>query len=185
VSFVDLLLLVLLIAITATGFFQGTIRIIIALVTFYASIVLASLYFSSLAVFFINRGTNEEIAFSISFFIILLICFFILFAAGVYTFRYVRLPGQLDYLDRIIGTLLGLLLAGMVGVIVATVLDYAFVSFNPAATASFPITAAFQRSVRSSVLVPALLESVLPRLHAAVAPFLPEAALRTFFRQGA
>ncbi len=180
-SFVDLLLVVLLIAIIATGFFQGTIRIIIALVTFYASIVLASLYFRFLAIFFTRRGTTQPIAESISFFVILVLCFIILFAAGAYTFRYVRLPGRLDYVDRILGTFLSLILAAMVGVIVSMVLHYAFVRYDAARTASFPLTAAFQRSVRGSTLMPFLLDYALPKLYSTVAPFLPEAA-QPFFR---
>lgn len=175
-SFVDVLLMILLIAVIATGFFQGAIRTVIALVTFYASIVLASLYFRFLAIFFVRRGTNERIAESISFFIILLLCFVILFVASAYTFRYIRLPGRLDFLDRVVGTLLGVVLAAMVGVIVAVILSYAFVRYDAAATASFPLTAAFQRSVRSSTLRPLLLNKGLPRLYTAVAPFLPEAA---------
>ncbi len=182
-SFIDLLLIVLLIAITAAGFFQGTIRIIIALITFYASIVLASLYFRFLAVFFTNRGTASQIAEAVSFFLILLICFIILFAAGVYTFRYARLSGRLDYLDRIVGTFFGLLLAAMVGVVLAMVLNYAFVINDPAAASSLPITGWFQNSVRSSTMRPILLELMLPRLYASVGPFLPDAA-QPFFRPG-
>jgi uncharacterized membrane protein required for colicin V production len=180
VTFVDLLLIVLLIAVTATGFFQGTIRLLIALITFYASIVLASLYFRFMAVFFTRRGTSEPVAASISFFLILLLCFIVLVAAGVYTFRYIRLPGRLDYIDRVVGALLGLVLAAMVGVVVSMVLSYAFVRYNPAATASFPLTSAFQRSVRASTVMKLLLGNVLPRLYTAVAPFLPEAALPFF-----
>ena len=181
VTFVDLLLVLLFIAVTAMGFFQGTIRIVIALVTFYASVVLSSLYFRFLAVFFTRRGTNPAIADAISFFLILIVCFLILFAAGVYTFRYVRVPGRLDYLDRLLGTLLAVVLAAMVGVIVSMVLQYAFVRFDAAATAGFPLTASFQRSVRSSTVRPLLLDHVLPRLYTSVSPFLPEAA-QPFFR---
>jgi membrane protein required for colicin V production len=143
--------------------------------------VLASLYFRFLAVFFTRRGTTSQIAESISFFVILLLCFVVLFAAGVYTFRYARMPGRLDYLDRIVGTLLGLLLAALVSVVLAMVLNYAFVRNDPAASASMPLTRGFQASVRSSALSPLLLEFVLPRLYRSVAPFLPDAA-QPFFR---
>ena len=182
-TFVDLLLIAIVIAITVTGFFQGTIRFLIALVTFYASIVLASLYFRFLAVFFTKRGTSSAIAESTSFFIILVLCFILLFAAGAYTFRYLRLPGRLDYIDRVVGAILGLLLAGMVSVVFAMVLQYAFVRYDAAATASFPLTAAFQGSVRSSTVMRLLLSNVLPRLYLTVAPFLPEAA-QPFFQPG-
>lgn len=182
-TFVDLLLIALVIAITAIGFFQGTIRLLIALVTFYASIVLASLYFRFLAVFFTRRGTSGPIAESISFFLILLLCFIFLFAAGAYTFRYIRLSGRLDYVDRVLGAIFGLILAGMVSVVVAMIFQYAFVRYDAAATASFPLTAAFQHSVRSSSVIKLLLGNVLPRLYITVAPFLPEAA-QPFFQPG-
>ncbi len=182
-SFVDLLLAVLFIAIVAIGFFQGTIRTTIALMTFYASTVLASLYFRFLAVFFTRRGTTAAVAESISFFVILLLCFVILFAASIYTFRYVYFSGRFDFFDRVFGTLLGLVLAAMVGVIIVMVLSYAFVRNDAAATATFPLTTSFQRSVRGSTLRPYLLEYVLPRLYRSMAPLVPEAA-QPFFQPG-
>ena len=100
--------------------------------------------------------------------------------AGIYTFRYARLPGRLDYLDRILGTLLGLLLAALVAVILAMVLNYAFVHNNPSAAASLPLTRWFQGSVQSSIFRPLLLDRFLPRLYQTVAPFLPDAA-KPFF----
>ncbi len=91
------------------------------------------------------------------------------------------MPGRLDYVDRMLGTLLALVLAAMVGVVVSMILNYAFVSHDVARAASFPLTAAFQKSVRGSTVMPFLLNYVLPRLYASVAPFLPEAA-QPFFR---
>lgn len=180
-AFVDLILLVLLIAITAVGFFKGTIRLIVAVITFYASIVLSSLYFRFLTVFFTRRGTSAAVADAISFFVILFICFLILFMAGVYTFRYVRFPGQLDYLDRMLGAVFGLVLAAMVAVIVAIVLHYTFIRHNVADSASFPLTRSFQGSVQKSTLMPLLIDQVLPRLYVTLGPLLPDAA-QPFFQ---
>ncbi len=180
-AFVDLLLLALLIAITAVGFFKGTIRLIIAIVTFYASIVLSSLYFRFLTVFFTRRGTSPAVADAISFFIILLICFVILFMAGAYTFRYMRFPAQLDVLDRMLGALFGLVLAAMVAVIVAIVLHYIFIRHNVADTLTFPLARSFQGSVQKSTLMPLLIDHVLPRLYLALGPLLPDAA-QPFFQ---
>ncbi len=180
-SFIDILLMLLVLAITATSFFHGTIRVIVALITFYASIVLASLYFRFLAVYFIGRGTSEAVADSASFFIILVLCFILLFLAGSYTFRYVRLPARIEVLDRIVATLLGLLLGALVAVVMSMVMQYAFVRHDIAATAKFPLTRAFQRSVRGSALRPILLQHGLPRVYTSVSPFLPEAA-QPFFR---
>jgi uncharacterized membrane protein required for colicin V production len=183
VSFVDILLLLVIIGITATGFFNGTIHLLIAVVSFYASIVLSSLYFRFLAVFFTRRGTSEVVADSLSFFVILVLCFIILFVSGTYTFRYVRFPGRLDYLDRMLGVIAGLVLASMVAVIIAIVFHFAFIRHNVAATANFPLTRTFQTSVQRSTLVPLLIEHVLPRLYVTVGPLLPDAA-QPFFRPG-
>ena len=182
-NFVDLLLVLLALATIATGLFQGTIRIVIALITLYASIVLASLYFRFLAVFFTRRGTSLPIAEAISFFVILVICFAILFFATVYTFRYLRFPPRLNVIDRMLGTLLGIVLAAMVGVSLSMVLHHAFVRHTVAATGSVPMVGMFQRSVRSSRIMNLLLDRARPRLYASMAPFVPEAA-QPFFVAG-
>ncbi len=182
-TFVDLLLFVLMIAIMAAGFFKGTIRLVIAVITFCASIVLASLYFRFLAVFFTARGTSGVIADAISFIVILFLCFLILFMATVYTFRYVRVSRRFEYFDRLLGAIVGIVMAAIVAVTVAIVLHYAFIRNDPAATAVVPLTRAFQGSVRRSAIMPLLIEHVLPRLYVVVGPFLPDAA-QPLFRPG-
>ncbi len=176
----DILLMLLVIVIAAMGFFHGTVRIIIALITLYASIVLASLYFRFLTIFFTGRGTSQAVADAVSFVIILALCFLILFAAGLYTFRYVRAPRRLEYLDRMAGTLLGLLLGAIVAVIMAMVLNYTFVRHDIASNTTVPMTSTVQRSVRGSTVRPLLLEHGLPRVYTAVSPFLPDAAQPLF-----
>jgi len=176
--FVDLLLLFLFVIITGIGFFQGTIKLLIALVTFYASIILSSLYFKFLALWFIRRGTSSIVADAISFFIILTICFIILLAAALYTFRYVRMPGRLEYLDRLLGLLFGVVLGIVLTSILAMVLQYLFISNN--AGNPYPISRALQSSTRSSTLLRLLIYNILPQLFTFVAPFLPDAALPFF-----
>ena len=180
---IDLLLLLVFIIVTGVGFFQGTIKLAVAILTFYASIILGSLYFKFLSLFRTRRGTSSVVADAVSFFIILTICFIVLLAAALYTFRYVRLPGSLDFVDRIIGVLLGVVLGVVVASIVAMVLQFMFVTHS--AGNPYPITRVIQGSTRASSLRPILIFNILPQLFTAVSPFLPDAALPFFNpRQG-
>jgi uncharacterized membrane protein required for colicin V production len=176
--FVDLLLLVGFIIITAVGFFQGTIKLVIALVTFYASVILASLYFKFVAVYIARQGTSPIIADAVSFFLILAVCFILLLAAALYTFRYVRFPGRLEFVDRIIGVLLGVLLGVVCMSVVGMVLRFLFISHsvgNP-----YPITRTLQTSTRTSTLLPLLMDNILPQVFRVIGPFIPEAAIPFF-----
>jgi membrane protein required for colicin V production len=175
---VDLFLLAVFIIVTGVGFFQGTIKLAIAILTFYASIILASLYFKFLSLYMLRRGTSSIVADAVSFFIILAICFIILLAAALYTFRYVRLPGRLEFVDRIIGVFLGVVLAVVVTSILAMVLQFMFVTNN--AGNPYPITRALQSSTRASSFRPLLIFNILPQLFTTVSPFLPDAALPFF-----
>lgn len=175
---VDLFLLVVFIIVTGVGFFQGTIKLAIAILTFYASIILASLYFKFLSLYMLRRGTSSVVADAVSFFLILTICFIILLAAALYTFRYVRLPGRLEFVDRIIGVVLGVALAVVVTSILSMVLHFLFITNN--AGNPYPITRALQSSTRASTLRPLLIFNILPQLFTLISPFLPDAALPFF-----
>jgi membrane protein required for colicin V production len=177
--FVDLLLLFGFIVITAVGFFQGTIKLVIALVTFYASVILSSLYFKFAALYMVRRGTSPVVADAICFFLILAICFILLLAAALYTFRYVRFPGRLEFVDRILGLMLGVILGVVCMSIVGMVLQFLFISHRVGDP--YPITRSLQTSTQTSVLLRVLIDRILPQVFALVAPFLPEAAL-PFFR---
>lgn len=177
--FVDFLLLIFFLIVVATGFFQGTIKLLIASVTFYASIILASLYFKFVSLAFTRRGTSPIIADSLSFFLILTIAFVFLLTMALYTFRYIRMPGRLEYVDRMLGVVLGVVLGVILASILAMVLHYAFVTHS--AGNGYPITRWLQGSTRNSTLRQALIFNILPQLYASVAPFLPDAAL-PFFR---
>jgi hypothetical protein len=63
------------------------------------------------------------------------------------------------------------------------VLRYTFIVNDPAATAGFPLTRAFQGSVRRSAILPLLIDHILPRLYVFLDPFLPDAA-KPFFQPG-
>ncbi|GAC1647702.1 MAG: CvpA family protein [Herpetosiphon sp.] len=176
----DILLVFVFFITVGIGFFQGTIKLAISLITFYASVVLASLYFQFLAVLFTRRGTVTVVANGISFFLILFAAFVLLLLAGVYTFRYLRLPGRLDLLDRVLGTLLAVVLGLLVTGILAMVLNYIFVVNDPSATADLPVTTMLENSVRASGIRAILVRNLLPTLYASVAPLLPDAAQSLF-----
>lgn len=180
--FIDLLLLCIFLVVAGVGFFQGTIKLLIAIITFYASTVLASLYFKFLALAMVQRGTSSIVADAISFFLILAICFAILLAAALYTFRYVKLPGQLDFVDRVFGLTLGLVLGVLASSVVAMVLQFLFISHS--AGNPYPLTRWLQSSTQGSQMLPLLMGNILPRLFTAVSPFLPEAALQFFNPNG-
>ncbi|MDP9309898.1 MAG: CvpA family protein [Chloroflexota bacterium] len=173
--FVNVLLMALFLIVTGAGFFQGTVKLVIALVTFYLSVVLASLYFKLMATYF---NTSPVVAEAVSFFIILTLCFIILLAMSLYTFRYVRFPGRLEYLDRILGVGFGVILGVVLASIIAMVLQYMFISHR--AGNEYPITRALQTSTQNSTLLRLLMYNILPRLFTLVSPFLPDAAIPFF-----
>lgn len=180
---VDLLLVGIIIAIAATGFFQGTIKIALALLTFYASVVLAGLYYNFVSIALIQRGANPVLAQAVSFCVILLVLFALLLAAALYTFRYIRLPAQLDLLNRLLGTGVGMVLGFIASSILALALRYAFVTHTLAGDGSIALMRWLQGSVRSANMIPLLMTQIFPQIYSLVSPFLPDAA-RVIFAAG-
>ncbi len=180
-NYIDLTLLVLMFAFLALGFFQGTIKLLIAIISFYVSIILASLYFQFVGAFFRQRfhtsGDGSQI---IAFGIILLLGFLLLTTTGIYTFRYAKMPPSLDFIDRIIGTLFGLILGGLIVGMTAEVLYLFFVLRSPAGEVSFPIMRSFQSTTRSSFLVIFFKDSILPLILGLVRPVIPAEAWAFF-----
>ncbi|MCP6768683.1 CvpA family protein, partial [Klebsiella pneumoniae] len=83
-------------------------------IAFYVSLVLASLYFQAVGNFFrVRFNSSQEVGQITAFATVLLISFLLLTLAGLYTFRYLKVPPSLDFIDKIIGTLLGLLLGAL------------------------------------------------------------------------
>src|SRR5215216_7146193 len=88
---IDLLFILLLLAGLALGFFQGTIKLLIAIVAFYIGIILASLYFPIVGNFFrVRFHASLEVGQIMAFGLILLLSFLLLTVAGLYTFRYAK-----------------------------------------------------------------------------------------------
>jgi uncharacterized membrane protein required for colicin V production len=173
----DVLFILLVLAGLAVGFFQGTIKLVIAIISFYVSIVLSSLYFQIVGRFFRQRfGTTLEVGQITAFGLILLVSFLLLTLAGLYTFRYAKMPPSLDFIDRIVGTLLGLVMGALLLGIFASLLESLFVFRNPSGILTFPFMRAFQGAVRSSFLVSFFANNILPLIYASVQPVLPAEA---------
>jgi membrane protein required for colicin V production len=174
---IDLLFLLILLGGLALGFFQGTIKLLVTIIAFYVSIVLASLYFQAVGNFFrVRFNSSQEVGQVTAFATVLLISFLLLTIAGLYTFRYLRVPPSLDFFDKIIGTLLGLLLGALFMGLLAILLKDLFVFRSPASEASLPIIISFQGGVRSSTLVSFFGDRLFPLLYRTIQPILPAEA---------
>jgi hypothetical protein len=85
-------------------------------------------------------------------------------------------PASLDFFDKIIGTLLGLLLGALFMGLLAILLKDLFVFRSPASEAGLPIIVSFQGGVRSSTLVTFFGERLFPLLYRTVRLILPSEA---------
>jgi membrane protein required for colicin V production len=174
---IDLLFLLILLGGLALGFFQGTVKLLVTIIAFYVSIVLASLYFQAVGNFFrVRFDSSQEVGQITAFATVLLVSFLLLTLAGLYTFRYLKVPPSLDFIDKIIGTLLGLILAALFMGLLAILLKNLFVFRSPATEAGLPIVISFQGGVRSSTLVKFFGERLFPLLYSTIRPILPAEA---------
>ena len=176
-NLIDLLFILILLGGLALGFFQGTIKLLVTIIAFYVSLVLASLYFLAVGNFFrVRFNSSQEVGQITAFATVMLISFLLLTLAGLYTFRYVKVPPSLDFFDKIIGTLLGLLLAALFMGLLAILLKDLFVYRRPASEAALPIVISFQSGVRSSTLVSFFGDRLFPLLYRTAQPILPSEA---------
>jgi membrane protein required for colicin V production len=182
--FVDLLLVGIIIAIAAAGFFQGTIKLFCALSVFYASLILAGLYYNWVAIPLIRRDVDPVLAQMSSFSFVVLLAFALLLAAALYTFRYLRVPARLEIADRLLGSGVGIVFGFVISSITALVLRTLFVTHSLGGQGSLALLRGLQNSARSSSLLGLLVERIVPQLYAVLSPFLPDAA-RAFFSLGA
>ncbi len=182
-NFIDLFFLLLLVGMLAFGFFQGMIRLIVLLVAFYLSVVLASLYFPALANVFQTRfGTPRYVGEYVGFALVFMLGFILLTVAGLYTFRYAKMPGQLQYVDRFVGVILGVVLAGLLIGIFAVLL-WNMMVLRGGCTIDFPIMRMLCGGVRASFLLQYFASELLPRTYSLVDPVLPEGASLIFLVQ--
>jgi membrane protein required for colicin V production len=175
-NLVDLLFILLFFGMLAAGFFQGMVRIIVLMVAFYLSLVLASLYYPSLGEFFVrNFGTQRFVGQYVAFALVLFISFLLLALAGLYTFRYFRVPGGLEYLDRVGGTILGLVFGALIVGIFADLL-YNLMVVRGGRNIDLPLFRVFGNAVASSFMVNYFSTSILPLVYGVLDPILPEGA---------
>ncbi len=175
-NFIDLIFLLFLVAMLAVGFFQGMIRLGVLLAAFYLSLVLASLYYPALGGFFFRSfGSARYVSEYTAFALVLMLSFIVLTVAGLYTFRYARFPGQLEYVDRIGGVLLGLVFGSLI-IGMFAVLLWNMMILRGGETLDFPIMGALGRSVRGSFLLRYFANSILPQVYDIVDPILPDGA---------
>ncbi len=179
-NLIDILMILLFIGALAIGFFQGMIRIVVIILAFYLSLVLASLYYPSLGEWLVARlGTQRYVAQYVGFTLVLFVATLLLTAAGIYTFRYAQLPGQLQYLDRIIGTVLGMVLGALIIGILATLL-YNLMIVRGGRNIDFPIMRSLGNAVASSSILQYFSRELLPLTYGMLDPVLPEGAALIF-----
>ncbi|RRR76319.1 MAG: CvpA family protein [Candidatus Viridilinea halotolerans] len=182
-NFMDVLFVLIFISALATGFFQGMIRLLIVIAALYLATVLASLYYVPLGNFFIRQfGSQGDVSRYIAFALVHMLSFFLLSLAGLYTFRYAKLPGSLEYLDRIVGTVLGMMLGGLIVGLTASILWSLMIS-RGGGNLDMPIFQMIGRSVGSSFIVRYFAEVVLPLAFSYLMPILPSGAQWIFLAQ--
>src|SRR5262249_61539673 len=82
-NLIDILFLLILLGGLALGFFQGTVKLLIAIIAFYVGIVLASLYFQSVGNFYRLRfNSSAEVGQITAFATVLAVRFILLTFAG-------------------------------------------------------------------------------------------------------
>lgn len=173
----DLVMLLGLALITALGFFQGTIRLLVSLLSFYLSIVLASLYFRIVGAWLSRRlGTSQTTAPAIAFALVLIISFIVLVIALLYTFRYARTPSSLQVPDRVFGAVLGLLLGALSMGMYAVIMRFLFIDNDLTAETGFPLVRFIQNSARSSFMIRYFQNELLPLIFRTLDPVLPDDA---------
>jgi hypothetical protein len=106
----------------------------------------------------------------------LLLSFIVVVAALLYTFRYAETPRSLQVPDRVLGAVLGLVMAALVMGTYATIMRFLFIDNDLAAQATFPVVRAFQNDVRASFVIVFMLNEVLPLIFRTLDPILPDAA---------
>jgi uncharacterized membrane protein required for colicin V production len=180
VNFIDIVLILVFFGMLAAGFFQGMIRLLVLIVAMYLSLVLASLYYPAVGEFFVDQfGAQRFVAQYVGFALVLFFGLVLLAAAGIYTFRYAKLPGQLQYLDRIIGTVLGMIMGALLVGLLAVLL-WNLMILRGGQNIDFPIMRALGRSVGSSAILQYFANSLLPRTYNFIDPVLPDGAALIF-----
>lgn len=175
-NFIDILLILLFFGSLALGFFQGMIRIIVLILAFYLSLVLASLYYPTLGQWFVRQlDTERYVGEYVAFALVLFFSTVLLSLAGLYTFRYAQLPGSLQYLDRIVGTVLGMVLGALIVGILATLL-WNLMIVRGGQTIDLPLMRWLGSTIARSTILPYFANFLLPQTYRFLDPILPQGA---------
>ncbi len=170
----DILFTLFLFGAVTLGFFGGTIRVTVVIIMFYLSALLASLYFTSLGFVFETRYMlDSEIARFLSFGLVLLISFVFLAGAGLYTFRHTHLPKKIQNVDRMLGVLLGFILAILV-ISMFSILLWNLMFEKGGKTLEHGFMQWLAGSVERSFLVQYIALNTLPDVYYLVDPLLPD-----------
>ncbi|NTV63084.1 MAG: CvpA family protein [Oscillochloris sp.] len=182
-NFIDVVFLLLFITSVVVGFFQGMIRLFVLLAALYLSLVLASLYYTSVGQWLIqNFGSQRFVAQYVGFVLVFFFGFLLLAAAGLYTFRYAHLPGSLKYLDHIGGVILGMLLGVFFIGTFAAVL-YNLMIVRGGRTIDFPLMRSLGSGVANSFLLRFFAGDLLSLVYNILDPVLPDGARLIFVAQ--
>lgn len=175
-NIMDLLFILLFFGTLAVGFFQGMVRILVVIIAFYLSLVLASLYYPTLGEFLVRSFRAERfVGQYVAFALVLFVSFLLLTLAGLYTFRYFRMPGGLEYLDRIGGTVLGMIFGAMLIGITASLL-YNLMVVRGGRNIDLPLMRMFGNAIAGSFVMNYFSNEILPLTYSFLDPILPEGA---------
>ncbi len=174
--FMDIVFLALLIGSLLLGFYQGVIRLSVLLVAYYLSVVLASVLFYPLGMFFLDKfGTHPNVGMYVAFALILMLSLAFLATYGLYTVKDFHIPGHLMYVDKAAGVFIALILAALFMGMLAVLLWNLFV-IKGAENIKLPIMHMLGGSVRSSFLLNYFASYILPMAYDFADPILPEGA---------
>jgi hypothetical protein len=179
----DLLVLLLLVGALIGGFFAGIVRVLVLIVTFYLSVVLASLYFASGGEMLVAQaGLQRFVAQYVAFILVLLAAQLLLAISGLYTFRYTRMPAQYDLIDRAAGTLFGVIWMLLAIGVISQLLWNMFI-LRGASQLDNSTLQAFGTLVADSRLTQIFATAMIQDLYGQIAPLLPDSARLLFVVQ--
>jgi hypothetical protein len=183
VNVMDIFFILLFFGMLAVGFFQGMVRLFVIVIAFYLSLVLASLYYPALGEIFVRRlGADRFIGQYLAFALVLFFSSLLLTIAGLYTFRYFRMPGGLEYLDRIGGAIVGLIFGALLIGIFAALL-WNLMIIRGGRNVDLPLMRGLGSAIANSFVLRYFADTVLPLVYGFLDPILPEGADLLFLVQ--
>jgi uncharacterized membrane protein required for colicin V production len=182
-NIIDVLFILLFVGSLAIGFFHGMIRLAVLICAMYLSLVLASLYYTAVGEWLVRTfGSQRFVGQYVGFTLVFFFGFLLLAAAGLYTFRYARLPGGLQYVDHVVGVVLGMLL-GVFFIGTFAALLYNLMIVRGGSSIDFPFMRSLGGAVANSFLLRYFAGDLLTLTYSILDPVLPEGARLIFIAQ--